>query len=86
MMGQYMMLLLKAPIVYTAKAKPDRGLVDGKSGTTLVWEWLEKHDMSKFVGKVTAEKPRAVCYIDDKAVSFNDWGSCLEDLERREIV
>ena len=27
-------------IVYTCKAKPDRGLVNGKTGTELVWEWL----------------------------------------------
>lgn len=60
-------------IVYTCKAKPDRGLVNGKTGTELVWEWLEKHGMSKFVSKVTAEKPRAKFYIDDKAIRFTSW-------------
>ena len=65
-------------IVYTCKAKPDRGLVNGKPGTTLVWEWLEKHDMAKFVSKVTSEKPRAFAYIDDKAIRFNDWESTLK--------
>ena len=68
-------------IVYTCKAKPDRGLVNGKTGTTLVWEWLEKHDMAKFVSKVTSEKPRAVCYIDDKAVRFTDWLDAIESME-----
>tara|TARA_R110000824_G_scaffold13496_6_gene58724 strand:+ start:1463 stop:2443 length:981 start_codon:yes stop_codon:yes gene_type:complete len=66
-------------IVYTCKAKSDRGLVNGKTGTELVWEWLKKHDLAKFVSKVTAEKPRAVFYIDDKAVRFDgNWDSLLE--------
>ena len=73
-------------IMYTAKAKPDRGLVNGRTGTDLVWEWLEKHDMAKFVNKVTSEKPRAVCYIDDKAIEFADWDSCFARLEEKGIV
>ena len=60
-------------VIFTAKAKPDRGLVNGKTGTQLVWEWLRKHDMDKFVTKVTAEKPRAVQYIDDKGYQFTTW-------------
>lgn len=67
-------------IIHTCKAKADRGLVNGKTGTELVWEWLEKHDMAKFVSKVTSEKPRAVAYIDDKAISFSDWKTTLEHL------
>jgi len=65
-------------IIYTCKAKPDRGLVNGKTGTELVWEWLEKHNMSQFVSKVTSEKPRAVAYIDDKAIRFTNWEDCLK--------
>lgn len=61
-------------IIHTCKAKPDRGLVSGKTGTELVWEWLKKHNLSEYVSKVTAEKPRALCYIDDKSVKFDgDW-------------
>ena len=67
-------------ILYTCKAKPDRGLVNGKTGTELVWEWLEKHDMSKFISKVTSEKPRAVAYIDDKSIKFSSWESCLKEV------
>ena len=73
-------------IVYTCKAKPDRGLVNGKTGTELVWEWLNKHDMAQFVSKVTAEKPRARCYIDDKAIRFTDWNSTLQMMEELEII
>jgi phosphoheptose isomerase len=67
-------------IVYTCKAKKDRGLVDGKTGTELIWEWLEQHDLSQYVSKVTAEKPRAVAYIDDKAIKFTNWADCLTGL------
>jgi hypothetical protein len=42
-------------------------------------EWLEKNNMSQFVSKVTSEKPRARAYIDDKAVKFTDWASCLSN-------
>ena len=73
-------------IIYTCKAKPDRGLVNGKTGVELVWSWLEKHDMAKFVSRVTSEKPRAVCYIDDKAVQFNNWEQCLKQLLKRDII
>ena len=66
-------------VIHTAKAKPDRGLVDGKTGSQLIWEWLEKHDMAKYVTKVTAEKPRAVQYIDDKAVKFDSWNKYWEE-------
>lgn len=68
-------------IVYTCKAKPDRGLVDGKTGTELVWEWLKEHNMAQFVSKVTAEKPRARFYIDDKAIRFTDWESTFDIIE-----
>jgi len=69
-------------IVYTCKAKPDRGLVNGKTGTELVWEWLKEQNMAQFVSKVTAEKPRARFYIDDKAVRFTDWDSAFEVIEK----
>ena len=67
-------------IINTCKAKPDRGLVNGKTGTQLVWEWLDKHGMSKFVSKVTSEKPRAKFYIDDKAISFDNWSDTLSQV------
>jgi phosphoheptose isomerase len=68
-------------IMFSTKARSDRGLVDGKSGTELIWEWLIKHDMAQFVNKVTAEKPRARFYIDDKAIRFTDWESAFRMIE-----
>ena len=70
-------------VICSAKAKPDRGLVNGKTGTELVWEWLKEHKMEKYVTKVTAEKPRAVAYIDDKGIKFNNWADCLKTLEEK---
>tara|TARA_R110000764_G_scaffold198125_1_gene283377 strand:- start:845 stop:1531 length:687 start_codon:yes stop_codon:yes gene_type:complete len=73
-------------ICYTAKAKPDRGLVNGKTGTELIWEWLNKYNFSKYISKVTSEKPRAVAYIDDKGIRFNDWESCFKNLNKLNIL
>ena len=67
--------------MFSAKARADRGLVNGKTGIQLIWEWLEKYDMSQFVNKVTAEKPRARFYIDDKAIRFTDWESTFKKIE-----
>ncbi len=67
-------------IIYTTKAKPDRGLINGKNGIELVWDWLRKNQMDKFITKVTSEKPRAVAYIDDKAIKFEDWEQTIKDV------
>lgn len=68
-------------IVYTAKARKDRGLVNGMSGTQMIWEWLKKHDLNQYVSKVTAEKPRAVAYIDDKGIRFDNWDNVLSQID-----
>ena len=65
-------------IIFTAKAKPNRPTVNGKTGTELVSEWLEKHEVLKYVADITAEKPRAILYIDDNAYRFENWEETLE--------
>ena len=67
-------------IIFTAKARDDRPLVEGKTGKELVWEWLEKHNMKKFIKDVTAIKPRAIFYLDDRAVVFKTWNKFFDDL------
>jgi hypothetical protein len=67
-------------VVFSAKAKPDRPLVNGKTGVELIWEWLEKYNLSQYVSEVTSEKPRAIVYIDDKAIRFNSWSQALNEL------
>jgi ribonucleotide monophosphatase NagD (HAD superfamily) len=69
-------------IIFTAKAKPNRPLVNGKSGTELVEEWLEKYGIMKYVKEVTSEKPRALLYIDDNGYRFENWQSTLEFMEK----
>lgn len=65
-------------VVFSAKARKDRMLINNKTGVELIWEWLEKYNMSQFVKEVTAEKPRAVAYIDDKAHRFTNWNTALK--------
>jgi len=73
-------------ILYTCKAKPDRGLVNGKTGIELIWEWLDKYNMSQFVSKITSEKPRAIAYIDDKAIQFKSWKDTLATLKSEDKI
>jgi hypothetical protein len=68
-------------IIFTAKAKPDRPLVNGKTGVQLVSEWLEKHGVLKYVSEITSEKPRAVLYIDDNGYRFNNWENTLNFIQ-----
>ena len=70
-------------IIFTCKAKPDRPLVNGRNGIELVREWLDKYDMLKYISDITVEKPRALLYIDDKAVEFKNWINCLETIKGR---
>jgi len=68
-------------IIFSAKVRPDRPLVDGKTGLQLVDEWLKKHNVRELVSDITHEKPRAEFYIDDKAIEFKDnWEEILERL------
>jgi histidinol phosphatase-like enzyme len=68
-------------ILYTAKAKPDRPLINGKTGIELVWEWLGKYNLDPYIKEITAEKPRAICYIDDKGIRFKSWNQTMNDLK-----
>tara|TARA_R100000951_G_scaffold116779_2_gene130717 strand:- start:649 stop:1044 length:396 start_codon:yes stop_codon:yes gene_type:complete len=68
-------------IIFTAKAKPSRPLVDGKTGTELVWEWLDKYKIKEYITAVTSEKPRAFLYIDDKGYRFNNWEDTMTFLK-----
>lgn len=65
-------------VIFTAKAKPNRPLVNGKTGTELVSEWLEKNEVLRYVADITSEKPRAILYIDDNAYRFKNWEETLK--------
>lgn len=67
-------------IIFTCKAKPSRPLINGKGGEQLIWEWLKRHDLDQYISFITYEKPRALYYIDDKAIKFINWKQVLEEL------
>jgi hypothetical protein len=67
-------------VIYTAKARPDRPLVNGKTGVEHVQEWLEKYEIMKYIHEITAIKPRALIYIDDNCYRFNNWADTLDYL------
>ncbi len=72
-------------IIFSAKVRPDRPLVGGKTGYELVDEWLQEHGVREYVSEITHEKPRAKFYIDDKAIEFKDnWTDILQRLEKDE--
>jgi hypothetical protein len=60
-------------IITTAKARSDRPLVNGKTGIELVKDWCRKYDIINHIKEITAEKPRACVYIDDKGYRFENW-------------
>ena len=64
-------------VIFTAKAKKERPLINNMTGKELVWEWLQKHDLDQYVDEVTAEKPRAFLYIDDRGYKFKNWSDTL---------
>ena len=66
--------------IYTCKANPDRPLIDGKTGTELIWDWLEKHNAKQYVKDITVYKPNAVAYIDDKAIRFENWNQVNQEV------
>ncbi len=68
-------------IIFSAKVRPDRPLVNGKTGYELVEEWLEQYGVRQYVDEITYEKPRAEYYIDDKAIKFDsNWDKILGEL------
>ena len=64
-------------IIFTAKAKSNRPLVNGKTGIELVSEWLKKYGVLDCVSEITSEKPRAILYVDDNGYRFENWNSTI---------
>jgi len=69
-------------VIFTAKAKPDRPLVNGKNGIKLVQEWFERYNILSYIDSITSEKPRAELYIDDNGYRFENWDDTLKFIER----
>ena len=69
-------------VVFSSKARPDRPLVQGKTGVELIWDWLHRYGLDEVVEEVTHEKPRAVAYIDDHGIRFHNWDQTLIELDK----
>ena len=65
-------------IIFTCKVKPDRPLINGKSGKQLIEEWLSQYNLLQYIHEITCEKPRASLYIDDKGYRFSNWDTTLK--------
>lgn len=70
-------------VIYTCKALPERPLINGKTGTELIWEWLKKYELDQYISYVTYKKIRAAYYIDDKAIRFDNWEDALNDIQNK---
>ena len=68
-------------VLFSCKANPDRPLINGKTGTELMWEWLDKHGFKPYIKDITFTKPNAKFYIDDKAIPFDNWKNVLQILK-----
>jgi histidinol phosphatase-like enzyme len=68
-------------IIFTCKANPKRPLINNKTGTELIWDWLEKYEIKNCISDVTFCKPTALAYIDDKAFRFENWAETIKSVE-----
>lgn len=64
-------------IIYTCKADSERPLINGKTGTELLWDWLEKYNLKQYIQDITDKKPHVLYYIDDKGIEFKNWKDTL---------
>lgn len=64
-------------VVFSARASSD-------AGADAIWSWLRKHALDRYIVEVTAMKPAAVIYIDDRAIRHTDWTTTMVDVGRAE--
>jgi histidinol phosphatase-like enzyme len=67
-------------VIFTCKSNPERPLINNKTGTELIWEWLDKWNLNQYISDVVWGKPLAFVYIDDKGLRFSNWIQLLYDL------
>lgn len=48
-----------------------------------VWDWLRQYGLEDLIADITQVKPKAVAYVDDRAVRFNgDYDEVLAVIEQ----
>jgi hypothetical protein len=55
-------------------------MATNESGKLAVENWLRSYNIP--FDEVTAIKPNADVYLDNKAIRFKDWGSALTDIRK----
>lgn len=58
-------------IVFTCRAREEWRKEEGHLGIIAVQDWLDKYHIPYY--EVTAEKPIATAYIDDRGLRFTNW-------------
>ena len=67
-------------VIYSCKSQPQRPLINNKTGTELIWEWLEQWGMEQYISDVVINKPNALVYIDDKGLKFKSWAQTIKEI------
>ena len=47
----------------------------------VIYPWLEKYGLSKYIKEVSNYKFPATVYIDDRGFLFKNWEQCLTELQ-----
>ena len=47
----------------------------------VIYSWLEKYGLSKYIKEVSNHKFPATVYIDDRGMLFENWNQCLDELQ-----
>lgn len=58
-------------IVFSVRAREE-------AGRKAIAEWMKKHEIH--YDDITAEKPEAVLYVDDRGLQFKNWKQALKDI------
>lgn len=66
--------------IFSCKSNPDRPLVDGKTGTELIDDWLVKYGIRDCISDIVWGKPNAMYYIDDKGIRFTNWSDVNQQI------
>ena len=60
-------------VVFSCRARDEQGRAQ-------ITNWLTRYGLVVLVEDITAQKPWAKHYIDDRAIAFDNWASVLERL------
>lgn len=69
-------------VIFSCKSRTDRPSVGGKNGTEMIWDWFKKYNVDYLISDVVPEKPRAICFIDDKGYRFENWCDTVNFVEK----